>query len=115
MKSYSRRDAIDMAFKLGIGAALMASLPKIAFASGASRFNVLDEGAKGDGVTDDSFAFQKAFIKANESGGGTVYFPKPKKEYLLKFPVFIFNNTEAYGDELFSRIRCSVRAAEGSL
>ncbi|MDK6764909.1 glycosyl hydrolase family 28-related protein, partial [Klebsiella aerogenes] len=104
MKSYSRRDAIDMAFRLGIGAALMASLPKIAFASGASRFSVTDFGAKGDGVTDDSFAFQKAFLKANEAGGGTVYFPPPKKEYLLRFPVFIFNNTEAYGDGKDTRI-----------
>lgn len=104
MKSYSRRDAIDMAFKLGIGAALMASIPKVAFASGASRFSVTDFGAKGDGVTDDSFAFQKAFLKANEAGGGTVYFPPPKKEYLLKFPVFIFNNTEAYGDGKDTRI-----------
>ncbi|WP_227502085.1 glycoside hydrolase family 55 protein [Klebsiella aerogenes] len=93
-----------MAFKLGMGAALMAYIPKVAFASGASRFSVTDFGAKGDGVTDDSFAFQKAFLKANEAGGGTVYFPPPKKEYLLKFPVFIFNNTEAYGDGQGTRI-----------
>lgn len=58
MKSYSRRDAIDMAFKLGMGAALMASIPKVAFASGASRFSVTDFGAKGDGVTDDSLRFK---------------------------------------------------------
>ncbi|MGY0251372.1 glycosyl hydrolase family 28-related protein, partial [Klebsiella michiganensis] len=104
MKGYSRRDAIDMAVKFGIGAALMASIPKIAVAAGSLKLSVADFGAKGDGVTDDSFAFQKAFLKANEAGGGTVYFPPPQKEYLLKFPVFIFNNTEAYGDGKDTRI-----------
>ncbi len=39
-------------------------------------FNVLDFGAKADGITLDSPAVQKAVDEANQAGGGTVYFPK---------------------------------------
>ncbi|AKL09085.1 glycosyl hydrolase family 28-related protein [Klebsiella oxytoca] len=104
MKSYRRRDFIDLAAKLGISSIFIGTSSRFAFASGITILNVADFGAKGDGVTDDSFAFQKAFLKANEFGGAKVYFPKPRKEYLLKFPVFLFNNTEAYGDGQQTRI-----------
>lgn len=39
-------------------------------------FNVLDYGAKADGITLDSPAVQKAINTCNETGGGTVFFPK---------------------------------------
>ena len=39
-------------------------------------FNVLDFGAKADGITLDSPAIQKAVDEATRQGGGTVYFPK---------------------------------------
>ena len=39
-------------------------------------FNVLDFGAKADGITLDSPAIQKAVDEANPQGGGIVYFPK---------------------------------------
>ena len=39
-------------------------------------FNVLDFGAKADGITLDSPAIQKAVDEANAQGGGIVYFPK---------------------------------------
>ncbi|MDA1777448.1 glycosyl hydrolase family 28-related protein [Bacillus cereus group sp. BY9-3LC] len=62
--------------------------------------NVFDFGAKGDGVTDDSAAFQAAIdslgvFKYNhpspssviQQGGGRVIIPKPKKFYLIKQPL----------------------------
>lgn len=52
--------------------------------TGDSRINVMDVGAKGDGVTDDTAAIQKAVTRANQ---GTIYFPKGT--YLVTSPVTI--------------------------
>jgi hypothetical protein len=38
-------------------------------------FNVKDYGAKGDGVNDETSAFQSAIASAKQQGGGTVYVP----------------------------------------
>jgi hypothetical protein len=43
-----------------------------AFPQGASVYPVRDYGAKGDGKTDDTAAFQKALDAAGQAGGGTV-------------------------------------------
>lgn len=62
--------------------------PKIAVSDYSSsdiplyNYNVLDFGAKGDGKTDDTNAFQKALSKAGAMGGGTVYAPEGK--YCIK-------------------------------
>ena len=46
------------------------------------QINVLDFGAKGDGVTDDTAAIQKCLDEAAKKGGGVVYLPPAK--YLVK-------------------------------
>ncbi len=48
----------------------------------SSMWNVKDFGAKGDGKTDDTAAFQRALDEAGKAGGGTVY--APRGNYLFK-------------------------------
>jgi len=48
--------------------------------------SVLEFGAKGDGVTDDTEAIQKAINHVYARGGGTVYFPFTRKGYRLAKP-----------------------------
>lgn len=45
-------------------------------------WNVLDFGAKGDGISDSTHAFQRALDEAGKNGGGVVY--APKGNYLFK-------------------------------
>ncbi len=41
-----------------------------------ANYNILNFGAKGDGVTDDTAAFKAAIEEARENGGGTIFVPE---------------------------------------
>lgn len=58
--------------------------------------NVLDFGAKADGVTDDTKAFQDALYGAVAMGGGTVYVPEGT--YYLASPIRIPDSVVLCGD-----------------
>ncbi|MEU3289887.1 right-handed parallel beta-helix repeat-containing protein [Streptomyces longwoodensis] len=58
-------------------------------------FNVLDFGAKGDGVADDTSAVQLAVNAASAAGGGTVYIPPGR--FLLSSAITWASGVNAFG------------------
>jgi hypothetical protein len=63
--------------------------------SGMTRFNVMDDGAKGDGSTDDAAAIQKTVQKIEDRGGGEIFLPYTGARYMLTQPV-IWNKPECH-------------------
>lgn len=59
-----------------LGSALIGYRGRSAFAKMSDFISVKDEGAKGDGTTDDSPAFQSAINKLQAAGGGKLFIPK---------------------------------------
>jgi len=57
--------------------------------------NVKDYGAKGDGFTEDTAAFQKAMDKVSLKGGGEVFIPAGN--YILQ-PIFVKSNVNLVGE-----------------
>ena len=54
---------------------LIVSINSYATPPGNTFYNVKDYGARGDGITIDGDAINKAIIEADKNGGGTIYFP----------------------------------------
>ena len=57
-------------------------------------YNVMDYGAKGNGLTDDAVAIQKAINQCSQEGGGRVLFPRNR--VFMAGPVEIKSNVELY-------------------
>ncbi|WP_431296998.1 glycosyl hydrolase family 28-related protein [Rahnella sp. PAMC 25559] len=66
--------------------------------------NIVDFGARGDGIHDDSPAFQKACDYAKQIGGARIHLPDPIKYYRLTFPIYLSSNTEIYGQGATTKI-----------
>lgn len=60
-----------------------------------SVFNVLEMGARGDGKTDDTPAFQRAIDRANAIGGGVVFVPRGN--FLIKTHLVVKENVTLKG------------------
>ena len=59
---------------------------RIEEAARLGQLNVLLFGAKGDGVTDDTEAIQRAIDYLDKRGGGKLYFPYTAAGYLIASP-----------------------------
>ncbi len=62
--------------------------------SAQESYNILTFGAKGDGVTDDAVAIQKAIDRCSAEGGGVVLFPR--NHVFLSGPVELKSNVELH-------------------
>lgn len=97
--------AIGAAFAIPIKAAATSVQPTVAAASVfvGRLWNVLDFGAKGDGETDDTEAFQAAMDEATRDamlfGTGTVYVPRSDKPYRICPKEFTVASVERVRDE----------------
>jgi hypothetical protein len=79
------------------------SLTKVTYSmiQGAT-YNVLDYGAIGDGVANDTAAIQAALTAAFNAGGGSVYVPTGT--YKITLPLIVRSNTSLFGDGVSSVI-----------
>lgn len=75
-------------------AAVLCAVSGISVYAG-EEYNVRDYGARGNAITDDSAAVQKAVDAAFADGGGTVCFPRGN--YLLKKPVTLYSGVRLSG------------------
>lgn len=90
------------------------SLTKVSYSmiTGAV-FNVLDYGAKGDGVTDDTAAIESAINAAFAEGHGTVWFPTTTDDYIVTSPIKLQPYVKLQGELYTSGVGSSVNDTPG--
>ncbi len=66
--------------------------------------NILDVGAKGDGVTDDTNSIQRALNIISLKGGGTVIIPTVSSHYKISETLFIGSNTRLEFQDSFLKL-----------
>lgn len=76
-------------------------------------FNVLDYGAAGDGVTDDTAAIQAAINAAYTQEGGTVWIPNTGSDYIVTAPIQLKPYVKIQGDLYTSSIGSSTNDTPG--
>jgi hypothetical protein len=75
--------------------------------------SVLDFGAVGNGVTDDTAAIQAAINTASANGGGTVYLPNTGSDYIVTAPIKLLPYVTVQGDFYTSGIGSAVNNTPG--
>jgi alpha-glucosidase len=88
--SFSPGDTLDLDLPAGGGYLACLTPPHTGF------YNVKEYGAKGDGVSIDGFAINKAIDAAAAAGGGTVYFPAGN---YLSYTIRLKNYISLYIDQ----------------
>jgi polygalacturonase len=73
---------------------LILLLINVANAVSAKDYNIMDFGAKGNGISDDAFSIQKAIDACSSEGGGVVVFPSGRN--FISGPVEIKSNVTVY-------------------
>lgn len=95
MKNSAMCAWLTLLLMMGSGSVGLA-MPDSATSATSHLINVHDHGAVGDGVTDDTPAFQKALDTAEANGGGCTVFA-PKGNYLFKGHLSIPNEVTLEG------------------
>ncbi|MEW7400481.1 hypothetical protein AB2S31_09570 [Elizabethkingia anophelis] len=68
------------------------------------KINILDLGAKGDGIFDDTQIIQEALDIVEKKGGGTVIIPTSKNDYKISETLFIGANTRIVFGKSFLKL-----------
>lgn len=69
-----------------------------------NKIDVLNLGAKGDGISDDTKIIQRALNMVTLQGGGTVIIPTAKSDYIISETLYIGSNTRLEFEKSFIKL-----------